>query len=81
MTTSFGVAESVYETISESIEALSKIQRNHSAIQQRPLLLIKQDSNLTNHGARATKNRRDGGKNLFLEWAVAGVNRQIQHDL
>jgi len=33
-----GVAESVYETISESLEALSKIQRNHSAIQQRQIV-------------------------------------------
>jgi WD40 repeat protein len=32
-----GVAESDYETISESPEALSKIQRNHSAIQQRQI--------------------------------------------
>ncbi len=31
-----GVIESGYETIFESLEALSKIQRNYSAIQQRP---------------------------------------------
>ena len=34
-----GVAEPAYEMISESLEALSKIQQNHSAIQQRlPIL-------------------------------------------
>jgi hypothetical protein len=31
----FGVAESGYETISGSLEALSRIRRNHSTIQQR----------------------------------------------
>jgi hypothetical protein len=30
-----GVAESVYETVSESLVALFSIRRNHSVIQQR----------------------------------------------
>ena len=46
-----GVAEPAYEMISESLEALSKIQQNHSAIQQRPGII----------GSRGTQSGTLGG--------------------